>query len=521
MNIKLKVAWISALKNKAIVADHTWSAPDQWRTLDLEQLDSDDLDTLTVILEENKSVKGAPASRQKLIVYRKLLQDVQASNILQLELLAVAFKKLIEPTEHQWLFSENADGHLVPWRMQSVSYHKSEELGDSLAHVKLGLSAVRHGCVVRDFPYFQLDDLGGTAHEILRKKGYYIETPEMIAHYAEENAYYKTVCTSTGEQFLAAGLALACADNKLLQMEQDGKLAKVVMDDVAEEGQEIKYRSSDISESRSLLPVQAYVKVFDLYRHGFASVHTSNLTRYVYDSSLIDKLVLTPAKKDLIAMLIEGADVNMEDIVKGKSGGIIVICTGVPGTGKSLSSEVFSEQVRRPLYSVQCSQLGVDEVALEKTLLTVLGRAQRWGAVLLIDEADVYVHERGNDIKQNAIVGVFLRLLERYNGVLFMTSNRETVIDDAIMSRATAWIRYEIPDRNSAVEIWKVLSAQYRAGLCDDDIATLADRFNGVSGRSIKNLLKLATLYAARKQAPVSVNSVEYVSQFLPLESVK
>jgi len=136
-----------------------------------------------------------------------------------------------------------------------------------------------------------------------------------------------------------------------------------------------------------------------------------------------------------------------------------------------------------------------------------------------IDEADVYVHERGNDIQQNAIVGVFLRVLEYYRGILFMTSNRETVIDDAIMSRATAWIRYDIPDADRAIAIWQVLSKQYKAELRATDIKALAEKFSSISGRSIKNLLKLATLLSARKQEPVTVSSIEYVSRFLDLEN--
>ena len=44
-------------------------------------------------------------------------------------------------------------------------------------------------------------------------------------------------------------------------------------------------------------------------------------------------------------------------------------------------------------------------------------RAQRWGAVMLIDEADVYIKRRDDDITMNAVVGVFLRVLEYFNGL--------------------------------------------------------------------------------------------------------
>ena len=72
----------------------------------------------------------------------------------------------------------------------------------------------------------------------------------------------------------------------------------------------------------------------------------------------------------------------------------------------------FREASKKALYVVQCSQLGISAEQLEEKLSGVLERASRWGIILLIDEADVYIHERGNDLEQNAIVGVFLRLLE-------------------------------------------------------------------------------------------------------------
>jgi AAA+ superfamily predicted ATPase len=234
---------------------------------------------------------------------------------------------------------------------------------------------------------------------------------------------------------------------------------------------------------------------------------------------VIDKLVLPEDRKTLVGMLVAGSSQLMEDIVKGKTGGVVVICVGPPGTGKTLTAQVFSEQIKRPLYEVQCSQLGTDEEALEKELRKVLQRATRWNAILLIDEADVYIHERGNDIHQNAIVGVFLRVLEAYRGVLFMTSNRATIIDDAILSRATAYIEYTYPTKEALRRIWRVLSDHYLLEFDEDQIDTLTSMFEGISGRRVKALIKLARLAARQKNQPVTVELVNYVNQFLPKDS--
>jgi len=76
---------------------------------------------------------------------------------------------------------------------------------------------------------------------------------------------------------------------------------------------------------------------------------------------------------------------------------------------------------------VHSGQLGLNVAAMEGALKDALMRAQRWGAVMLIDEADVYIKRRDDDITMNAVVGVFLRVLEYFNGLLFLTTTASTI----------------------------------------------------------------------------------------------
>lgn len=47
--------------------------------------------------------------------------------------------------------------------------------------------------------------------------------------------------------------------------------------------------------------------------------------------------------------------------------------------------------------------------------------AHSWGAVLLLDEADVFLEKRQHqDVHRNALVSIFLRLLEYFQGILFL-----------------------------------------------------------------------------------------------------
>ena len=186
------------------------------------------------------------------------------------------------------------------------------------------------------------------------------------------------------------------------------------------------------------LPIHAYILMFHLDLHHYIWVHADDMEPYRYQPALKQKLILPPEQTDLIDILTAEMDVLMDDIVAGKSGGTTVLCAGPAGVGKTLTAEVYSEIIRRPLYRVHSGQLGLNVGAMEKALKDMLTRAQRWGAVMLIDEADVYIKRRDDDMTMNAVVGVFLRVLEYFNGLLFLTTNRVDDIDEAIISRCIA-----------------------------------------------------------------------------------
>lgn len=271
------------------------------------------------------------------------------------------------------------------------------------------------------------------------------------------------------------------------------------------------------------VPEHAHVRVFSLHKHVFAETHVANLQDYFYKREIFDKLVLPADIKLLIDALVEDSHEG-DDIIEGKGKGAIILLFGPPGCGKTLSAEAYSEKVKKPLYSVQCAQLGTSAAKVEKELATILHRAERWGCLLLIDEADVYIHERGTDVEQNAMVGVFLRLLEYYKGVLFLTTNREGSIDDAIASRCIAEIRYAQPNAEDARRIWQIMFDQYKVKLAtsaEKMSARLVSEMPHLSGRTIKHTTRLANLLAARAAKPADVEHFVRASQFQSLERHK
>ncbi|KAF1994363.1 hypothetical protein P154DRAFT_585815 [Amniculicola lignicola CBS 123094] len=68
--------------------------------------------------------------------------------------------------------------------------------------------------------------------------------------------------------------------------------------------------------------------------------------------------------------------------------------SGAPGVSKALTAEAVAEVIQRPLYMVSAGELGIEPVVVHKRLGMILEVTGRWGCVLLIDEADVFLAAR-------------------------------------------------------------------------------------------------------------------------------
>ena len=107
------------------------------------------------------------------------------------------------------------------------------------------------------------------------------------------------------------------------------------------------------------------------------------------------------------------------DLVHEKGRGVIVLLHGVPGVGKTATAECVAVSHGKPLLPITCGDLGLKPKEVEATLQTAFQLAQAWDCVMLLGEADIFLAQRTNqDIERNALVSVFLRILEYYEGIL-------------------------------------------------------------------------------------------------------
>jgi len=100
----------------------------------------------------------------------------------------------------------------------------------------------------------------------------------------------------------------------------------------------------------------------------------------------------------------------------------VVALHGSPGVGKTLTAEVISEYTKKPLYPINIGELTSEQNIVSK-LKWHFTTASRWDAVLLLDEADVFLEMRSyEDIQRNGIVsGTFGRCNHFYAVTLYLT----------------------------------------------------------------------------------------------------
>ncbi|KAL2799443.1 hypothetical protein BJX66DRAFT_352309 [Aspergillus keveii] len=256
------------------------------------------------------------------------------------------------------------------------------------------------------------------------------------------------------------------------------------------------------------------------------------------EPTTFSRLVLNEKHKHMIVSLIAqhfrdkksiSGQREQVDIVRGKGKGLILLLHGAPGVGKTSTAEGVAELFQKPLFQITCGDLGTTAKEVETALETNFALANRWDCILLLDEADVFLSQRTkDDFQRNGLVAVFLRVMEYYAGILFLTTNRVGDFDEAFTSRIHVSLYYPDLTDKQTVEIFKLnlgmIEERFRRKgrqikIDDVDIILFANNYfkehphGRWNGRQIRNAcqtaLALAEYEAQEAQGDDPQNSVK------------
>ncbi|CAK7213823.1 hypothetical protein SBRCBS47491_001937 [Sporothrix bragantina] len=228
-------------------------------------------------------------------------------------------------------------------------------------------------------------------------------------------------------------------------------------DEEVDEAEETRQMAAALTDDQLLL-ASPMVKGFCLRTKKWLEFYVDNIRPVRFNEHAFDRLVLPAGHKQLVLAFTQSQVKNkhkFDDVIAGKGKGIIMLLSGGPGIGKTLTAESVAESMQVPLFVMSGGDLGMSSHEIEFNLGRVLDMVAKWNAVLLIDECDVFLEARTTaDLDRNRIVSIFLRTLEYYEGILFLTTNRVSNIDEAFHSRIHISLAYPNLDAAARRQVW-------------------------------------------------------------------
>ncbi|KAF7547673.1 hypothetical protein G7Z17_g7565 [Cylindrodendrum hubeiense] len=273
------------------------------------------------------------------------------------------------------------------------------------------------------------------------------------------------------------------------------------------------------------------ILVFDFSKKTWMESLLSRITDVTWNKAAFKQLVVPEETKELIMAMVTTHGQRSStalDIIEGKGQGLLMLLHGGPGTGKTLTAESIAELQERSLYRVTCGDIGIEPREVEQYLGDVLELGRAWGCVVLLDEADVFLEERSfTDQKRNAVISIFLRVLEYYDRILILTTNRVGSFDEAFKSRIQLALGYPKLNEEDRLKIWhNFVQMLSRSGERFDmeDLRMNLPRLSriDINGRQIRNAVTMARQLAKyrgemlrAKHMQDAVRSVEKFNEYL------
>lgn len=229
-------------------------------------------------------------------------------------------------------------------------------------------------------------------------------------------------------------------------------------------------------------------------------------TRLEWQDLVIDPA--TRAQVDMIGAWIRHSQTLLDDwgLAHRLKPGYRCLFYGSPGTGKTLTACLLGKHHGLPVYRVDLSRVVSKWIGeTEKNLAGLFDQAQNRNWILFFDEAEALFGKRteassANDRAANQQIAYLLQRLEDFPGLVILSTNVRSHMDEAFARRFQSTILFPMPDAPSRLRLWRDMFETGRFALAPDvDFETLATDHE-LAGGAIVNVLRHACLLAVSRK---------------------
>jgi len=240
--------------------------------------------------------------------------------------------------------------------------------------------------------------------------------------------------------------------------------------------------------------------------HGFPAERIT--TALNWNDLVLDRTV--GAQIDMIGAWIRHSRTLLDDwgLAARLKPGYRCLFHGAPGTGKTLTACLLGKQYGVPVYRVDLSRIVSKWIGeTEKNLAGLFDQAQSRNWILFFDEAEALFGKRteastANDRAANQQIAYLLQRLEDFPGLVILSTNQRTHMDDAFARRFQSSVLFPMPDAAARLRLWTAMFQNGHVPLSRDiDFRNLAASHE-LAGGAITNVLRHACLLAVDRDPP-------------------
>ena len=244
---------------------------------------------------------------------------------------------------------------------------------------------------------------------------------------------------------------------------------------------------------------------------------TTKISSYFQKSQpnqTINDVIIPAADKQLISQIITKCRSDKRRDLENwgfkeesNKQGVVLLLYGAPGTGKTFTAGAIANELHRDLLSLNVPELrnkyyGETEKLIKKAFCEMREMAAKDSnaPVFLLNEADQLIHKRIASTStcstiENSIQSIILEELETFPGILILTTNLETNLDEAFFRRFDLKFKFKLPDLDSRRNLWRMYLRKEIPGSEDIDVELLAQRYQ-FSGAQIAMVVQNACIEA-------------------------